>query len=451
MKKLFRSLFVWLLAFYARWYLKKTKPLLIGVTWSVWKTSCRLIISDVLKKLLPQEYIYTSPKNYNSDLGLSLSILWIESYKPSIDGVLNALFEGMGKAFFSNKSPTIIVLEYWIDAPGDMDVLLSIAVPDFAVFTALDFVHAEQFPDGIVGINNEKLKLINACKDAVFINTAIDASTIDFSTKTKFLFSELEWEWDISFSNYVVNISGDKIVSSFLYMINDQSLTITSNINWKYNISYAVIGLTIADILAHRKSYPNIWSMQALSLNVELQPWRFTLLTGKYNDIIVDSTYNASPESMRKVITETVYLREHFFSDYTLICILGEMREIWEQSKDIHIELAKWISDKIDNLIWVSWNSVYMTDYLIGLQDPDKHIFRTQTNLEVSDIVRQIKQINWEDKKYMILFKSSQWEIWLEESIKPFIKVEQYSLLARQELYWLQKKQFVKKLYVSKD
>jgi len=75
MKQLFRKLFVWILTSCARSVIKKNQPFIIGVTGSVGKTSCRIIIASVLQKLLPQESIYTSHKNYNSEIGLSLSIL----------------------------------------------------------------------------------------------------------------------------------------------------------------------------------------------------------------------------------------------------------------------------------------------------------------------------------------------------------------------------------------
>ncbi|MBP7007174.1 hypothetical protein KBB05_00145 [Patescibacteria group bacterium] len=75
MKKLVLSFFTTVLSRLARYWLSSKKPLIIGVTGSVGKTSCRVIVADVLRKLLPQEVVYTSPKNFNSEIGLSLSIL----------------------------------------------------------------------------------------------------------------------------------------------------------------------------------------------------------------------------------------------------------------------------------------------------------------------------------------------------------------------------------------
>jgi UDP-N-acetylmuramoyl-tripeptide--D-alanyl-D-alanine ligase len=75
----------WIYRFLARCghrYTKHHKPLVIGITGSVGKTSCRMIIKQVLNRYLGYNKIYTSPKNFNSELGLVFSIFKIESYTP---------------------------------------------------------------------------------------------------------------------------------------------------------------------------------------------------------------------------------------------------------------------------------------------------------------------------------------------------------------------------------
>lgn len=68
----------------AKHYLQKYHIFTIGINGSVGKTSCRMIIHQTLQKALPEQNIYTSPKNFNGELGMSLSILQIESWSPSI-------------------------------------------------------------------------------------------------------------------------------------------------------------------------------------------------------------------------------------------------------------------------------------------------------------------------------------------------------------------------------
>jgi UDP-N-acetylmuramyl pentapeptide synthase len=187
-----------------------------------------------------------------------------------------------------------------------------------------------------------------------------------------------------------------------------------------HNIAYMCIAITIADVISHRKQYPSLRAFQTLQLPISLQPGRFSLFTSTRGDVIIDSTYNAAPTSMRKVINEGIALQKEFFPQYGIICVLGEMRELGDASQQEHTKLGQWLADKVDMVVGVSGNSVYMTDYLIGLKDPTKHIYRIQTNLEVSDNVRHIMEVSI-DKRYIIIFKSSQGEIRLEEAIKSFI------------------------------
>ena len=455
MKQLLLDLLIRILRRCAQNYLQKTKPFLIGVTGSVGKTSCRLIVAESLKKLLPQESIYTSPKNYNSDIGLSLSILGIESYRPSIDGAITVLVEGLKKSLFPGvANPSLLVLEYGIDKPGDMDELLQIAVPDIAIFTSIDLVHAVNFPDGKLGIYNEKTKLLKAAKDTIFIGSEFKngefapqiASMIEGKTCVEY--GENQGEGQITFSDYKVSVSGDKITSSFLYTVNKETLIVTSNIVGEYNIAYMCVGITIADIIAHRKAYPSLWTLQTLQLNIALQPGRYSLFATTRDDILIDSSYNAAPGSMRKVIQETLSLQKEFFPDYKVICVLGEMRELGETSKAEHTELGKRIADKVDTVIGVSGDTVAMTDYLIGLDQSHRQTFWVARSLESVSIVQDI--INKDPaQKYIIIYKSSQGEIYLEEAIKPFINALYWPELPRQDNYWLQKKDFVKKRYLE--
>lgn len=65
-------------------YLKKTQPTVIGITGSVGKTTCRKIVTATLREFFPDKKIYTSAKNFNSELGLVFSVFQIEHYTPSI-------------------------------------------------------------------------------------------------------------------------------------------------------------------------------------------------------------------------------------------------------------------------------------------------------------------------------------------------------------------------------
>ena len=65
-------------------YIDKHNPEVIGINGSVGKTSCRMIVYQTLQQFHPNKKIYTSPKNFNGELGLSLSVFQIEQREPNI-------------------------------------------------------------------------------------------------------------------------------------------------------------------------------------------------------------------------------------------------------------------------------------------------------------------------------------------------------------------------------
>jgi UDP-N-acetylmuramyl pentapeptide synthase len=70
----------------ARRVIQRTRPYVVGVTGSVGKTTVRLIVSQTIQQLVPGVKVLTSPKNFNGDMGFSLSILSIDAFTPSFWG-----------------------------------------------------------------------------------------------------------------------------------------------------------------------------------------------------------------------------------------------------------------------------------------------------------------------------------------------------------------------------
>ena len=115
-QKLLQTLYK-ILRYFTKIYLWRTKPYIIGVTGSVGKTSCRMIIFQVLEQIQTEKKIYTSPKNFNSELGLIFSIFMIESYNPSIKNLLKATYTIFVISLFGRKKYDVLVAEYGIDSP----------------------------------------------------------------------------------------------------------------------------------------------------------------------------------------------------------------------------------------------------------------------------------------------------------------------------------------------
>ena len=151
----------------------------IGITGSNGKT----IVKELLYQLLHNDYsIVRSPKSYNSQIGVPLSV-WQMS-----DGNDLAIFEA------------------GISEPGEMDRLQPIIDPDIGVFNYIGDAHSEGFKSMADKIQ-EKLKLFRNAKVLIYsrndllIHDALSALEKPGSTK---LFS---WGLDASADLHVIKIS----------------------------------------------------------------------------------------------------------------------------------------------------------------------------------------------------------------------------------------------------
>ena len=124
----------------------------IGITGSVGKT----IVKEWIYQLISPDFkVVRSPKSYNSQLGVALSLL------------------EMG------PSHEVALIEAGISAPHEMDVLEQMIQPSMGVFVAFGKAHAENFRSQVEHLN-EKLALFkNVSKTLVQADISIPASDLD--------------------------------------------------------------------------------------------------------------------------------------------------------------------------------------------------------------------------------------------------------------------------------
>jgi len=109
--------------------LKKRSSKVIAITGSLGKTTTKTFITA----LLSQKYkVFASPQSYNSQVTLPLSIL------------------------MSGGDEEYLILEMGMSEPGQIQKLVEIAPPDYALLTAIAVQHVVHFKDGLEGIAKEK-------------------------------------------------------------------------------------------------------------------------------------------------------------------------------------------------------------------------------------------------------------------------------------------------------
>ena len=450
-----------MLWFFAKRYIKKYKPFVIWITGSVWKTSCRMIIYQILKKYLKISSddllsmssnkfllnIYTSPKNFNWEYGLSLSILGIENYSPSIFWLLKNLFLAFKIAFFWKKKYDVIILEYWIDHPWEMDFLLNIVKPHIGIITSVDKVHSQYFSN-FDELLNEKAKLALYTKEVVFLNydNHFVKKIYPLVRVDKFLFRTSDHKIkddlqpDIWFVDYKVGKDDEfYIYSEADIYLKSQKFHIKTNLIGKENMGYIGVGLAILQIVAKRFDLScNLW--ENLKLYFELLPGRFSIFEWINDSIIIDSSYNAAPESMRKILETSYNLKNKLFSDRKLILVLWDMRELWTFSEQKHRELAGLVFNIADEVFLVGENmKKFLIDELEKIWFDMSKVKWFNNSIELGKFLKN--KLNNTKEKYLIVFKGSQNTIFLEEAIRQILKnKEETSKLPRQTERWIKKK-----------
>ena len=184
MKKIFKSLIQYYLKILTKFVLWRHKPFIIAIAGSTGKTTVKEYILKFLREKYPphrraggEEEARGNPRSYNTEIGLPLAILYLESGESSFWKWWKILVQAKIKAIFSRKFPSKLVLELGVDKKGDMKYLLEMVKPNIAIITnieasftypnsSLDVIFdemrtlVEKVPEkGIVLLNNDDARL----------------------------------------------------------------------------------------------------------------------------------------------------------------------------------------------------------------------------------------------------------------------------------------------------
>ena len=208
------------------------------------------------------------------------------------------------------------------------------------------------------------------------------------------------------------------------------------------NYGYIGVAVWIAETLAYRwKQDLHLKNKDKLELTYKLQPGRLSVFDGKFDTLIIDSTYNASPLSVRKTIDTVYTIRNNCFSKSEIWLVLWDMRELGDLTESEHRKLAGYVSQSADQLFLLGKS---MNEFLA---DELEKIWATNNLISCKTLKTLNKTIESKlkertDKPPVILvFKWSQNTIFLEEAVKHFLKNKQdEQLLTRQSEFWMNKK-----------
>lgn len=140
----------------AKYHRSKHSCTVIGITGSAGKTTVKEILGSILQEKFN---VIRSPKSYNSQLGVAISLLEI------------------------TPETEVAIIEAGISQPGEMEKLEKMILPDIGIFTSFGSAHARNFKNSDEHLS-EKLMLFKHCK-TVYVSEHIDITSLDSFKKIK--------------------------------------------------------------------------------------------------------------------------------------------------------------------------------------------------------------------------------------------------------------------------
>jgi len=138
MKPFFKKFVQFYLKLLTKFVLWRHKPFVIAVAGSTNKTVAKEYILKFLREKYGEEEVRGNPRSYNTEIGLPLAILYLESGESSFWKWWKILIQAKIKAIFSRKFPSKLVLELGVEKKGDMEYLLEIVRPSWVVVTNIE-------------------------------------------------------------------------------------------------------------------------------------------------------------------------------------------------------------------------------------------------------------------------------------------------------------------------
>jgi UDP-N-acetylmuramoyl-tripeptide--D-alanyl-D-alanine ligase len=339
----------WFLKIISRLILKRYRPEIIGITGSVGKSSAKEAIAAVLA---PSFSIHASVKNYNTEIGVPLTLINAKNQERSFFGWLAIFLKGIILIIFKNKNyPKIIILEMAADHPGDIKYLVDLTHPQLGVLTAVAPTHLEFFGD-LEKVAAEKGYLItNLKKDSWAILNNDDERVIGFRKKThaRVLSYGLNNNSEVSATNIYI----DKKDGGINLSLNYEGKTVPISLPHFLGkpIIYSVLAAAtvgLAKGLSLEQIKNGLKSFQAL-------PGRLNFLSGIKNTKIIDDTYNSSPLAVKAALE----ILSHLDCAGNKYAVLGDMLELGNYTHIAHQEIGEEVVRLgIDYLICVGERSI---------------------------------------------------------------------------------------------
>lgn len=349
-------------AYLANCWRKKLSAKVISITGSNGKTTTK----DMIATLLLEKYkVLKTEANNNNHIGVPLTL------------------------FSAKLKHEMIVLEHGTNHFGETQFTAEIAEPDFALITNIGDSHLEFLKDR-KGVYNEKSALLDETVKSggkILINSDdvfLKKYKKDYKNRTTF---GLKNEADIS--GKITGITDDgrtKIEIKKSTAKFEVVLPLYGESNAKNYVAAAAValkaGMTKKEILAGTE---------------KLKPASKRLNVTKFkNTMLIDDTYNSNPDSMKSAVELISKIKAYSKK----VFVAGDMFELGDAAKEMHISLAKdVVKSKIDLFLSLGKNMRFLSDEVKISAIECRHFAKRE------DLLYFIGSYNFDNS--VVLFKGS--------------------------------------------
>jgi UDP-N-acetylmuramoyl-tripeptide--D-alanyl-D-alanine ligase len=295
----------------ARFWRRQLDIRVIGITGSVGKSTTKETVAEVLSQ---RYHTLKSPGNLNNEIGLPLTLLKLSS--------------GYQRA----------VLEMGFYVPGEIAFLCDIAQPQVGVVTNVGTVHAERAGSQEV-IAQGKAELVQALpEDGIAILNFDDpwVRKMEEKTRAQIFFYGLSSESDL----WADNVEGLGLEGiRFRLHYKRETLHVRVPLIGRHSVHTALRATAVG--LVEGMTWQEIFD----GLNLGHTQLRLVAVRSQTGALILDDTYNASPESVLAALNLLDEL------DGRKIAVLGDMLELGQYERQGHEMVGLRVAQVADMLL----------------------------------------------------------------------------------------------------
>ncbi len=416
MKKQAKKYIVAILGWQVRRLRKKNNITIVAIVGSIGKTSTKFAVAHVLKQAKTVRF---QAGNYNDIVSVPLVFFGHE---------MPSLFNPFGwlRIFVRNEKQLrkpypydVVVVELGTDGPGQLaqfarylhcnvTVVTAIAPEHMEFFGTLDAVAKEEL--SVKDFSDELIINRDLCAQQYLKNIKKTAVTTYGTASADIMIGQLKLRRNTS--KYSLDTDG------YQHQFVQDAYGIAE-------VYSAVAGVVVGKKLG----LTNQQLRQAVS---SLRPvsGRMQRLAGKKDSLILDDTYNASPDAMKAALDILYSIKAP-----QKIAILGNMNEMGEHAKAAHIAVGEYCEpEQLDLVVTIGPDA---NQYLAPAAKNRGCVVHTFDNPHAA---AHFIEKNLE-KKAAILAKGSQNGVFAEEAVKQLLANPADSAkLVRQGKHWLKKK-----------